>query len=287
MSKLTWDSVGERLYETGTDHGVLYIPDAQGNYTYGVAWNGLTALTESPSGAESNKQYADNGIYLNLISAEEFSATLEAFTFPDEFAPFDGQAIPTPGVSIGQQSRRMFGLSYRTLLGNDLVGTDHGYKLHLVYGCQAAPSEKSYATVNESPEAITFSWEISTTPVAVGPGFKPTATLTIDSTRVDPVVLAEFEDMLYGTSTSDPILPPPATVIAMFSGAVTTVTPTVPTFTGGVLTIPAVTGVTYTVNSVVTEAGAYTITEDSLVSATPQSGYVFPTGIDTDWMYPV
>lgn len=169
MAKLTWDATGERFYETGVDHGVLYIPNISGVYNNGVSWNGLTAVTESPSGAEANAQYADNIKYLNLISAEEFGATIEAFTYPDEFAQFDGIATPSAGVSVGQQARKTFGLSYRTKLGNDLEGDDLGYKLHLVYGCTAAPSEKAYATVNDSPEAITFSWEIATTPVAVTP----------------------------------------------------------------------------------------------------------------------
>lgn len=207
MPEITWDAAGQRVFETGVDHGVLYIPNAQGVYANGVAWNGLTTVTESPSGAESNKQYADNIVYLNLISAEEFGATIEAFTYPDEFGQFDGSAQPEPGVYVGQQARKAFGLAYRTLLGNNLEGTDFGYRLHLVYGCQAAPSEKAYATVNDSPEAITFSWEVTTTPVAVT-GLKPTAQLTIDSTKVDPAALADLETILYGT-TADPGAEPP------------------------------------------------------------------------------
>ena len=207
MSKLVWDATGKRLYETGVNQGVLYPMDINGTYTVGVAWNGLTAVTESPSGAEASPLYADNIKYLNLISAEEFGATIEAYTYPDEFAVCDGSAELTPGVSVGQQARKTFGLCYKTLLGNDVDGADFGYKLHLVYGALAAPSEKAYATVNDSPEAITLSWEVSTTPVSVA-GLKPTACLTIDSTKVDAAKLAALEDILYGkNATTDPVAP--------------------------------------------------------------------------------
>jgi hypothetical protein len=215
MAQLTWDQVGERYYETGVDHGVLYIPNSQGLYVNGVAWNGLTSVSETPTGAEPNAQYADNIKYLNLYSAEEFGATIEAFTYPDEFAQFDGLAVPTPGVSVGQQSRRQFGLSYRTRVGNDLVGDDLGYKLHLIYGCTASPSEKAYNTINDTPEAITFSWEIDTIPVAVT-DHRPTSILTIDSTKVDATDLAELEALLYGTEGVDPQLPLPDAVIDIF-----------------------------------------------------------------------
>lgn len=201
MSKLVWDKTGERYYETGVKQGVLYVQDASGAYPKGVAWNGLTAVTESPSGAEANPLYADDIKYLNLISAEEFGATIEAYTYPDEFAECDGSAELAPGVSIGQQARKAFGLCYRTSLGNDVDGADHGYKIHLVYGALAAPSEKAYATINDSPEAITFSWEVTTTPVAVS-GFKPTASLTIDSTKADAAKLAALEAILYGTDAN-------------------------------------------------------------------------------------
>jgi hypothetical protein len=214
MPALVWDQVGERLYETGVDHGVLYVPDVSGVYATGVAWNGLTAVTESPSGAEANAIYADNIKYLNLISAEEFGATLEAFTYPDEFAQFDGLVTPEPGVSVGQQTRKMFGLSYRTRLGNDVLGEENGYKLHLVYGCSAAPSEKAYNTINDSPEAITFSWEISTNPVPVT-GYKPTSIIVIDSTVVDPADLTALEEELYG-GVAVANLPTPDEVIALF-----------------------------------------------------------------------
>jgi hypothetical protein len=215
MPPLTWDQVGERFYEVGVDHGVLYLPDASGVYNAGYAWNGLTTVTESPSGAEPSAQYADNIKYLNLISAEEFGGTIEAFTYPEEFGECDGTAIPEPGVLVGQQGRKMFGLSYRTRVGNDVDGTDHGYKLHLLYGCQAAPSEKAYATINDSPEAITFSWEITTTPVPVT-DFKPTSLIVIDSRVVDPTDLAALEALLYGETVAA-ALPTPDAVIALFA----------------------------------------------------------------------
>lgn len=286
MTALTWDNVGERLYETGVDHGVLYIPDSQGNYVTGVAWNGLTNVSESPSGAEPNAQYADNIKYLNLFSAEEFGGTIEAFTYPDEFAQFDGLAVPTPGVLIGQQGRKPFGLCYRTKIGNDTEGDDYGYKLHLVYGCQASPSEKAYGTINDSPEAISFSWEITTTPVAV-PNLKPSSTVVVDSTKVDPADLAALEQILYGAAGVDPMLPPPATVITMFSSGVTIVTPTQPTYDSGTdtITIPSVTGVSYYVDGVVVPAGPLVITEDTIVQARPNVGYVFASGVDDDWFY--
>ena len=201
MSKLKWDQVGEKTYETGVKQGVLY-PAVDGLYPAGVAWNGLTAVTESPSGAEATPLYADDIKYLNLISAEEFGATVEAYTYPDEFGACDGSASLATGVSIGQQTRKTFGLCYRTTFGNDADGADYGYKLHLIYGGMAAPSEKGYATINDSPEAITFSWAITTTPVAVT-GFKPTASITIDSTKADPTKLAALEAILYGTDAGE------------------------------------------------------------------------------------
>jgi hypothetical protein len=213
---LQWDQVGERLYETGVDRGVLYIPDVSGVYTMGYAWNGLTTVTESPSGAESNKQFADNIAYLNLQSAEEFGGTIEAFTYPDEFGQCDGTVAPEPGVLVGQQGRKSFGLCYRTLLGNDIEGTEHGYKLHLLYGCLASPSEKAYATINDSPEAITFSWEIACTPAPVT-GMKPTAVIIVDSTEVDATALSDLEDLLYGAAAAAK-LPTPDEVIALFAG---------------------------------------------------------------------
>lgn len=217
MAKITWDDTGKRLYETGTDHGVLYLLGEGGTYDTGVAWNGLTAVNESPSGAEATALYADNIKYLSLMSAEEFGGTIEAYTYPDEFNQCDGNAEPQEGVIIGQQDRAIFGLSYRTLIGNDVDGQSHGYKIHLVYGAQASPSEKAYATVNDSPEAVTFSWEFTTTPVNVT-GFKPTASLVIDSTKVDPTDLQTLETALYGSNPSGtPKLPLPDEVIAMFA----------------------------------------------------------------------
>lgn len=216
MAALTWDPIGERFYETGVDKGVLYLFNTgTGLYDNGVAWNGLTGVTESPSGAEASPQYADNIKYLNLYSAEEFSATIEAFTYPDEFASLDGTSSPAVGVTVGQQTRGTFGLSYRTKVGNDTQGDDHAYKLHLVYGCTASPSEKAYATVNDSPEAITFSWEIMTLPVAVT-GLKPTSLITIDSRTADPADLAAFEILLYGAVAANPVLPLPDAVVAAF-----------------------------------------------------------------------
>lgn len=215
MSKLVWNNVGERYYETGVKNGVLY-PMAEGAYTDGVAWNGLTAVTESPSGAEATPLYADDIKYLNLISNEEFGATIEAYTYPDEFAACDGSAALAEGVMLGQQKRSTFGLCYRTALGNDTNGTDYGYKLHIIYGAVAAPSEKAYATINDSPEAITFSWELTTTPVPVT-GHKPTACITIDSTKVDATKLKALEDKLYGTESEEASLPLPdeiATIMA-------------------------------------------------------------------------
>lgn len=286
MTKLAWDQVGDKTYETGVDRGVLYIPDGGGSYSTGVAWNGLVNVTETPGGAEENAQYADNIKYLALRSAETFGATVEAFTYPDEFAPFDGLAVATPGVVVGQQGRGSFGLSYRTLIGNDVDGQDHGYKIHLVYGASASPSEKAYSTVNDSPEAITFSWEIATVPVPVT-DLKPTSLIVIDSTKVDADALASLEDLLYGTPGDDPQLPSPDAVIALFAGTITEATPTEPSFNSGTntITIPTVTGVVYSVDGVAVAAGALVITEDTIVSASPAIGYVFPPAVDTDWAY--
>lgn len=226
--KLVWDKTGEHYYETGVKNGVLYPMNASGTYPKGVAWNGLTAITESPSGAEATALYADDIKYLNLMSNEEFGATVEAYTYPDEFAECDGSASLTEGVYIGQQARKTFGLCYRTTLGNDSKGNDYGYKLHIIYGAMASPSEKAYSTINDSPDAITFSWELSTTPVAVA-NFKPTASLTIDSTKVDPQKLAELEEILYGkdgtgedhsTGAVDPRLPLPDEIANLMKGSV-------------------------------------------------------------------
>lgn len=229
MSRLTWDNTGERYYETGVKQGVLYPIQTNGTYSKGVAWNGLTAVTESPSGAEATALYADDIKYLNLISNEEFGATIEAYTYPDEFAECDGSAALAKGIMLGQQKRKTFGLCYKTTVGNDVDGNDYGYKLHLIYGCLAAPSEKAYATINDSPEAITFSWEVSTTPVNVA-GFKPTSQITIDSTKItedQKAKLTSLEDILYGkdgtgdeqTGALEPRLPLPDEIKTLFAGA--------------------------------------------------------------------
>lgn len=215
MSKLVWDQTGDRLYETGVKQGVLYVQEA-GAYPKGVAWNGLTAVTESPSGAEATALYADDIKYLNLMSAEEFGATIEAYTYPDEFAACNGEAELAGGVLLGQQKRKAFGLCYRTTVGNDTDGNDHGYKLHIIYGAMAAPSEKAYATINDSPEAITFSWELTTTPVAVN-GFKPTASIVIDSTKADETKLAALEAVLYGSESEEARLPLPDEIATMMA----------------------------------------------------------------------
>lgn len=216
MAELLWDQIGERFYETGVDRGVLYLPDETGVYDTGFAWNGLVSISESPTGAEVSPQYADNIQYLNLVSTEWFSATIEAFTYPDEFAQCDGTAVPQLGVYMGQQARKRFGLAYRTRLGNDQDGPDFGYKLHVIYGALAAPSEKAYATINDSPEAITFSWEVSCEQVEV-PGYKRTSTMVIDSTKVVPAKLTELETILYGTTVVEPRLPLPSEIITLFA----------------------------------------------------------------------
>lgn len=218
MTALVWDDTGDRLYETGIDRGVLYPMDESGEYPVGVAWNGLTGVTESPSGAEATPLYADNIKYLNLMSAEEFGVTIEAYTYPDEFAGCDGSIAAVLGVKLGQQPRKQFGLCYRTIVGNDVDGSEYGYKLHLIYGCLAAPSEKGYQTVNDSPEAITFSWEVTTTPPVIT-GYKPTACIIIDSTVANAVNLAALEAILYGAELTDPELPLPDEVITLMTPA--------------------------------------------------------------------
>ena len=218
MTKLAWDATGERQYETGTKKGVLYIMDEAGAYTNGVAWNGLTAVTESPSGAEATALYADDIKYLNLISAEDFAATIEAYMSPKEFDECDGEKEIAPGITIGQQKRKMFGFSYQTIIGNDKDLNDHGYKIHLIYGAMAAPSERAYTSVNDSPEAMTLSWEITTTPVNVK-GCKPTAHLEIDSTKVNAEKLKALEDILYGTESEEPRLPLPDEIVTLVGAA--------------------------------------------------------------------
>jgi hypothetical protein len=218
MAKLIWDQAGEKLYETGVKKGVLYVQDAAGTYPAGVAWNGLTAVTESPSGAEATPLYADDTKYLTLMSAEEFGATIEAYTYPDAFAACDGSDSLATGVNIGQQTRKPFGLVYQTTLGNDTQGDNHGYKLHIIYGALAAPSEKAYQSVNDSPEALTFSWELTTTPVAVT-GKKPTASITIDSTKADAIKLAALEKLLFGDTATSARLPLPDEIKTLMTTA--------------------------------------------------------------------
>lgn len=257
MTALVWDQTDQRTYETGVDHGVLYPADDSGNYPLGVPWNGLTTVTESPAGAESNKQYADNLVYLNLLSAETFGGTIEAFTYPDEFAKCDGSAEPAPGVFLGQQKRQAFGMAYRTKIGSALDDS-LGYKLHLMWNALASPSEKAHATVNDTPAPVNFSWAVSTTAVAVGTidgvEYRPLSTITINSTLVDADALAALEAVLFGTVGDDPSLPSPAEVVAFFTGAVTNVDLGVvanqPTYNSSthVVTIPTVTGVTWTYN---------------------------------------
>lgn len=216
MSKLVWDQTGERLYETGVEQCALFPQDATGAYPLGVAWNGVSNITESPSGAEPTKLYANDSVYLTLMSVEELGGSIEAYTYPDEFAECDGSASLVTGVKIGQQSRKSFGLAYKTLLGNDVLGDSYGYKLHIIYGAKASPSEKAYATINDSPEAATMSWEFSTTPVTVT-GHKPTATVTIVSTEVDADKLAALEAIIYGSDDVEPRLPLPDEIVTLMN----------------------------------------------------------------------
>jgi hypothetical protein len=290
MTALTWDQVGERFYETGVDRGVLYIPNGSGIYDMGVAWNGLTTVTETPAGAESSPQYADNIKYLNLVSAEEFGATIEAFTYPEEFGQCDGTAAPSAGVLLGQQGRKTFGLAYRTRLGNDLTGTDFGYKLHLIYGALAAPSEKAYATINDSPEAITFSWEVATTPVLVE-GYKPTSLIVVDSSTVDSADLANLEEILYGDVGVDPRLPLPEEVITLFAGSITVVRlvgANAPSYNSGthIVTLPSVTGVEWMINGASASPGAQPamdVGESSYITASAMDTYKIEG--DDDWVF--
>lgn len=216
--RIEWDRVGEHYYETGVDHGVFYERDESGKYTNGEAWNGLTAVNETPSGAEATGIFADNMKYLNLMSKEEFAATIEAYTYPKKFAVCDGSAEVAKGVTIGQQSRKTFGFSYRTKIGNDVDNDNHGYKIHLIYGCTASPSERSYGTISDSPEAINFSWEVNTTPVNVT-GHQPTSLMVLDSTEVDAAIMQQIEDILYGTTDTVPRLPEPDEIIELLTSA--------------------------------------------------------------------
>ncbi|AXC38641.1 major tail protein [Arthrobacter phage Tatanka] len=287
MVALIWDKVGEKIFEAGVEKGVLYKQNAQGVYDKGFAWNGLSAVNESPSGAEANKQYANNKVYANITSAEEFSGSLEAFTYPKAFAECDGYAELTDGVTIGQQRRVPFGLSYKTKIGNDIAELDLGYKIHLVYGAKAAPSERNYTTINESPEAMAMSWELTTEPVEV-PGKRPTATLVIDSTQVNASKLADLENILYGTAGTEPRLPLPAEVASILGTTLTvTALPTAPTYnsTTKVITIPTITGVDYYIDGVKKANGSTTtITKNTMVTAQPAATYKFPDPSDNDWL---
>lgn len=287
MTVLTWDGTGTRKFETGIDRGVLYpLNVSTALYDTGVAWTGLTGVKEKPAGAGANPQYADNLKYLNLLSAETFSAEIDAFTYPDAFAACDGTATPSSGLSLGQQGRQTFGLSYRTQIGND-VSSSLGYKLHLVYGMLASPSERDYSTVNDSPAAVSFSWSADSTPVTVT-GYAALSLITVDSTKVDSAALSNLQDNLYGTSGTSPFLPLPDAVIALFGGTVTAVTLTVPTFDGAhTITIPTETGVTYYVDGVVHAAGSVVLTsgQHKVVSATANASYVFNKPVVTEWLY--
>jgi hypothetical protein len=290
MTKLSWDDSGQHTYETGVSQGVLYQIDETGAYTNGVCWNGLTTVTEKPAGADSTKQYADNIVYLNMIAAETFGGTIEAFTYPIEFEQNDGTASPVAGVTVGQQPRKPFGFCFKSLKGNDTEGNSYGYKLHLIWNALAAPSEKAYATVNDSPEPIGFSWDVSTTPVAVGTvlsvDYAPTSQMTIDSTKVDPAKLATLEGYLYGTVSDDPTLPSPAAVITIMASTLTTATPAAPTYSSStdLITIPSTTGVLYYIDGVLVPAGDFgPITSDKLVKAKPAVGYKFSAEQQTQW----
>lgn len=287
MAVLAWDQTGQRKYETGVDRGVLFVVDGAGAYGTGVVWNGLVSVTESPSGAEATPQYADNIKYLNLISAEEFGGTIEAFHSPVQFDICDGTATPYPGVTVTQQSRRSFGLAYRNFVGNDTLGTDFGEKIHLVYGAVAAPSEKTRGTVNDSPEAVTFSWEFTTSPIDV-PGLKPSAHIIVDSTVAGAAGITALKNIIWGTAGADSRLPLPAEVFGLFAGAITTAVPTKPVQTTNTVAIPVIAGVDYKVgNTIVT--GTYTLPGASgattIITAVPKVGFAFAGDKDYDWDY--
>lgn len=287
MAVLVFDAAGDKLYEAGVDKGVLYpINASTGLYDTGFAWNGLTEVDEKPSGASPNRTYADNILYSTLLSAETFGGTIKAYTYPDEFSVCDGSSAPSAGVLVGQQPRTTFGLSYRTKVGND-ASSDLGYKLHLVYGSLASPSERDYATINDSPAPVEFSWDFNCTPVAVT-DLSPTCLLVIDSTKVDATALGDLEDFLYGTSGTDPSLPAPDSVIALFTGSITALDLTPATFDGAhTITIPSQTGVTYRVDGVVHTAGSQLLTagQSKVVTAEANAGYVFNQPVDTDWLF--
>lgn len=284
MTALVFDDTGNRRFESGVDKGVLYpLNTSTALYDSGYAWNGLTTVTETPAGAASNPQYADNIKYLDLLSAETFGGDIQAFTYPDQFALMDGTLSPESGVNVSQQPRKVFGLSYRTGVGND-VSPNLGYKLHMVYGLLAAPSQKAFATVNSNPAAVAFSWTVSSTPVTVS-GYAPTSLITIDSTKVDSTALAALEAFLYGTSGTNPTLPLPDALLALFSGTITTTAvPPAPTIASDVITIPTSTGVIYKINGV-TKTGTVPITVNTVVNAVPANGYIFPAVSVDRWFF--
>lgn len=287
MTRIVWDATGERLYETGVSNGVLYLQDNNGEYPKGVAWNGLTSVNENPTGAEPTPLYADNIKYLELMSVEEFEATVEAFTYPKEFEECDGSAEIASGVTVGQQPRRPFGLSYKTIIGNDVKYEDYGYKIHLVYGAKVSPSDKSYETINESPDAITFSWDMTTTPVPV-PGMKPTSTLVLDSTKVDPDKLKMIEDILYGENETAR-LPLPSEILSII-GEDIEVEADEPQFDDqtGVITIPNVVGVKYKVDGNEVSSGPQDpIQQDEEVTVTAEAepGYKLKPGTVSSWEF--
>lgn len=287
MTALTWDAAVDRRWEAGVSKGVLYIPNGSGVYDTGVAWNGLTSVTDSPTGAEVTKTYADNIIYGTLTSVEEYEGSIGAYTYPPEFYPCLGFYVPQAGVMVGQQGRATFGYCYRTEIG-DGVTPNRGYKLHLVYGAQATPSEEEHGTINDSPEMLEFSWDVTTTPVPVT-GRKPTSKLVIDSTEVDSAKLADLENFLYGTVGTDPMLPTPDAVLAIFAaGLTTTAAVTAPTYnsTTDIVTIPTITGVIYYTDADGDlPAGSYgPITANVLIKARPAVGYKFPVPSDNDWL---
>ena len=287
MTTVVWDDTGNKKFESGVDHGVLYpLNPSTSLYDTGFAWNGLTTVKEQPGGAAANPQYADNIKYMNLLSAETFAGTIEAFTYPEEFGACDGTNAPFDGLTVGQQARQTFGLSYRSKIGND-VSSDLGFKIHLVYGALAAPSEKDYTTINASPAAVTFSWAFDCTPVNVS-GLDPTCLIVVDSTKVDSGALSDLEDLLYGTSGTAPSLPSPDAVVALFSGSVTAITLTAPTFDGAhTITIPSQTGSTYYVDGVLHTAGTQILTtgQKKVVSARAAVGYVYNKPVVQEWLY--
>lgn len=288
MSKLEWAKTGEKEYETGVSNGVLYPRNNQGLYPEGFPWNGLTSVTDSPSGAESNKQYADNEVYVNIKSAEEVGGTIEAFMAPRQFAECDGTREPIPGLQFGQQTRRSFGFSWQSRVGNDIEGVDYGFKIHLVYGADANPSEKQYQTINDSPEPSALSWEYTTIPTASGiPGLRNVSKLTIKSTDLAPAALEALLDVLYGTESTEARLPLPREVYEIcLAGKPVEINPAKPNFAAGVITIPTVAGAEYRSNGTVLEAGPQPeITEDTLVSVHAKPGYKLPAVFDNTWLF--